>query len=213
MEKSGEMKSSVSSKFLSDPHLYAILFAFELRRERERKKERPSLINLRSPWSSPLSVRSCFLVIQDSSWWSGKKWRWKMTETEMQFCEIRLGYFRARKKMCEKESVRNCVIFSGWHHDGNVFVYVCVLWHLSHEISILPLSSFPSIFSHFSLFLSCLFFSHLPPLSLSPFRLKLLTDTRRVSKKRKIMKCNSMKRMVRRASDIRVVCVSFFFQE
>lgn len=39
MEKSGEMKFSVSSKFLSDPHLNAILFAFELHRGREGEKE------------------------------------------------------------------------------------------------------------------------------------------------------------------------------
>ena len=40
MEKSGEMKFSVSSKFFSDPHLNAILFAFELCREKERERER-----------------------------------------------------------------------------------------------------------------------------------------------------------------------------
>lgn len=146
-----------------------------------------------------------------------KKWRRKMTDKEMQFWEIRLGYFRARKK-CVKKNQWETVLFLA---DGITIemcscVCVCSLTFVLRNFYLFSLP-FHQLFL-FSLFSSCLFFSHLSPLPLfftsllspSLFRLELLTDARRVSKKGKIMKCNSMKRMVRRASDIHVVFLFSF---
>ena len=78
----------------------------------------------------------------------------------------------------------------------------------------LPFHQFFLTFLYFrpvySFLTSLLFLSFFSPSSFSlSLSLEVIDRRTKSEQKRKIMKCNSMKRMVRRASDIRVVC--FFF--
>lgn len=105
--------------------------------------------------------------------------------------------------MCEKEGKKNetrkyGVIFSGWQ---SVKKYSCVSWHSSLQIFF----SLLLIPSHF-------FYTFIPVYSSHPQSYWQTHEGKEPEQKRKIMKCNSMKRMVRRASDIRVVRFFFHFQ-